>query len=176
MQLRINKTIFEIIKGDITQLNVDAIVNAAGETLVMGGGVAGAILRAGGYEIQEQCNKLAPIKVGKAIITQGGKLKAKYVIHAVGPRFGEGEEEKKLKNAVLNSLKLADQYKLKSIAFPAISSGIFGCPKELVAKVMNKAIFDCLKGKTNLEKVIICLFSDDAYNVWSKILKAELDK
>ncbi|HDD35582.1 MAG TPA: macro domain-containing protein [Candidatus Desulfofervidus auxilii] len=170
MQKIINKTQLEIIQGDITKLEVDAIVNAAGSTLVMGGGVAGAILRAGGNEIQEECYKLAPIKAGEAVITTAGKLKAKRVIHAVGPRWGEGEEEKKLSDAILNSLKLADEHGLKSIAFPAISTGIFGCPKEWAAKVMLKATIDYLKGKTSLEKVIFCLFSESDYKLWCEIL------
>jgi len=170
MQVKIKETILEILKGDITQLAVDVIVNAAGETLKMGGGVAGAILRAGGYKIQEECDKLAPIKAGEAVITTAGKLKAKYVIHAVGPRWGEGEEERKLQNAILNSLKLADKNKLRSIAFPAISTGIFGCPKEWAASIMIKTVLDYLKSETHLEKVVFCLFSDEDYKCWSQTL------
>lgn len=171
MEKRINKTQLEITKGDITKLAVDAIVNAAGPSLVMGGGVAGAILKAGGQEIQEECYKYAPIKAGEAVITTGGKLKAKHVIHAVGPRWGEGEEEEKLRNAVLNSLKLAEKYKLKSIVFPAISTGIFGCPKPWAASVMLKAAIDYLKEKTGLEKVIFCLYSEDDFKLWCKVLE-----
>jgi len=170
VELILNHSRIEIIKGDITQLNVDAIVNAAGENLIMGGGVAGAILRAGGYEIQEECNKLAPIKAGEAVITTGGKLKARYVIHAVGPRWGEGDEEAKLHNAVLNSLKLAEKYRLKSIAFPAIGTGIFGCPKEWAAQIMLKASIAHLQSGSGLERVIFCLYSQDAYEIWEKAL------
>lgn len=171
MELIFNHSRIKIIKGDITQLNVDAIVNAAGEDLIMGGGVAGAILRAGGYEIQEECNKLAPIKAGEAVITTGGKLKARYVIHAVGPRWGEGNEETKLHDAVLNSLKLAETYKLKTIAFPAISTGIFGCPKEWAAQIMLKTTIDYLQRGSCLEKVVFCLYSQDAYDIWWRVLQ-----
>ncbi|MDL1970581.1 MAG: macro domain-containing protein [Candidatus Desulfofervidaceae bacterium] len=171
MEFRLNQSKIEIVKGDITQLNVDAIVNAAGENLVMGGGVAGAILRAGGYEIQAECNKLAPIKAGEAVITTGGKLKARYVIHAVGPRWGEGNEGTKLRDAVLNSLKLAETYKLKTLAFPAISTGIFGCPKEWAAQIMLKTTIDYLQKGSCLEKVVFCLYSQEAYDIWQKILQ-----
>ncbi len=172
MEFKVKDTTIKIIKGDITQLVADAIVNAAGEDLIMGGGVAGAILRAGGYEIQAECHKLAPIKAGEAVITTGGKLKARYVIHAVGPRWGEGQEEEKLKNAVLNSLRLAEEYKLKSIAFPAISTGIFGCPKEWAAEIMLQTTIEYLHQKdSSLERIIFCLYSQEAYEIWCR--KAE---
>ncbi|MEM2065881.1 MAG: macro domain-containing protein, partial [Candidatus Caldarchaeum sp.] len=109
------------LKGDITEVEADAIVNAANQWLKMGGGVAGAILRKGGPSIQEECDRIGYCPVGGAVITGAGKLKARYVIHAVGPRMGEGDEERKLRDAVINSLKLADTYNLTSIAMPAIS-------------------------------------------------------
>ena len=105
MQCKINESILELVQGDITELDTDAIVNAANAQLVLGGGVAGAIRRKGGPEIQAHCNKVGPIRVGEAAITTAGKLKAKHVIHAVGPRMGEGAEDEKLKNAIKN-LKL----------------------------------------------------------------------
>ena len=125
MQHEINDTIIELIRGDITECETDAIVNAANDRLILGGGVAGAIRKKGGPAIQEECNKIGGTFVGGAVITTGGNLKAKYVIHAVGPQMGEGDEDNKLKNATVNSLKVADENGLKSIAFPAISTGIF---------------------------------------------------
>jgi O-acetyl-ADP-ribose deacetylase (regulator of RNase III) len=126
MRIKINYTFLELTKGDITDQTTDAIVNAANTALQLGGGVAGAIRRKGGPKIQEECNRIGGTHVGGAVITTGGNLKAKYVIHAVGPIHGEKNEDGKLKDATLNSLILADQKNLKSIAFPAISTGIFG--------------------------------------------------
>ncbi len=126
MQVKINKTFLELTQGDITDQTTDAIVNAANTALQLGGGVAGAIRRKGGPKIQEECNKIGGTYVGGAVITTGGNLKAKYVIHAVGPIHGDEHEDAKLKDATLNSLILADKKNLKSIAFPAISTGIFG--------------------------------------------------
>lgn len=170
MEKRVGNTIIRLEKGDITEMNTDAIVNAANKYLKHGGGVAGAIVRKGGYIIQEESNKIAPIEVGEAAITTAGKLKAKHVIHAVGPRMGEGDEDNKLRNATLNSLKLADKYNLKSIAFPAISTGIFGYPKERCAKIMLETVIGYAKGKTGLETIIFVLFDDLTYNIFEKEL------
>jgi len=131
MKIKINKTILELAEGDITDLDTDAIVNAADIALQLGGGVAGAIRRKGGPRIQEECNKLGGTYVGGAVMTTGGNLKAKYVIHAVGPRYGEEHEDEKLKNATLNSLILADKNNLKTIAFPEDSVS-FKCFAELL--------------------------------------------
>jgi len=171
MKKKIGNKEIELMEGDITKLDAEAIVNAAGPSLIMGGGVAGAILREGGQIIQEECNKIGSIDVGEAVITTAGRLKARYVIHAVGPRLGEGDEEKKLRMATLNSLKLADEHRLKSIAFPAISTGIFGFPKDRAAKVMLSATIEYLKGKTGLEKVIFCLHGKDTYEIFCNELK-----
>jgi len=171
MKKKIGDKEIELMEGDITKLDAEAIVNAAGPSLIMGGGVAGAILREGGQIIQEECNKIGPIDVGEAVITTAGRLKARYVIHAVGPRLGEGDEEKKLRMATLNSLKLADEHRLKSIAFPAISTGIFGFPKDRAAKVMLSATIEYLRGKTGLEKVIFCLHGKDTYEIFCNELK-----
>lgn len=118
----------ELIEGDITEMDTDAIVNAANDRLILGGGVAGAIARKGGPQIQAECDRIGGTFVGGAAITTGGRLKARHVIHAVGPRLGEGNEDEKLTNATRNSLKVADENGLESIAFPAISTGIFGFP------------------------------------------------
>jgi O-acetyl-ADP-ribose deacetylase len=171
MNRKINTAVIELVKGDITELDVDAIVNAANDQLILGGGVAGAIRRKGGPSIQTECSAIGGCLVGQAAITTGGNLKAKYVIHAVGPRMGEGNEDQKLRNATLNSLKLADKNKLKSIAFPAISTGIFGYPIDRCAKIMLAATAEYLKNPTTMQKVIFCLFDDKAYNIFEAELK-----
>jgi len=170
-ELKIKNSKIKLVKGDITQLDVDAIVNAANAQLIMGGGVAGAIRSKGGSEIQEEAKKKAPISVGEAVITTGGKLKARHVIHAVGPRQGEGNEETKLKNATINSLKLMDKHNLKTIAFPAISTGIFRYPLEKCADIMISTSKSYLNGETNLDEIIFCLYSQEDYNVFENTLK-----
>ena len=171
MKVQINKCVLEILKADITEMHTDAIVNAANAQLILGGGVAGAIRKKGGPEIQEECNKTGGTFVGGAVITNAGNLKAKYVIHAVGPRMGEGNEDDKLKNATLNSLILADEKKLKSISFPAISTGIFGFPITRCAEIMLKTTIDYLNGQTGIEKIVFCLFSKDNFQIFNKKLK-----
>lgn len=160
----------KLVQGDITDLNTDVIVNAANAQLRLGSGVAGAIRRKGGPLIQEECNKIGGTFVGGAVITTGGDLKAKCVIHAVGPRMGEGMEDEKLRNATLNSLKLMDEHELKSIAFPAISTGIFGYPIEKCAKIMISAAKEYLSGETQIEEVVFCLYSKPDFEVFKKEL------
>jgi O-acetyl-ADP-ribose deacetylase (regulator of RNase III) len=174
MKAVIAHTVIELLDADITEMNTDAIVNAANAQLVLGGGVAGAIRRKGGLKIQEDCYKIGGTFVGGAVITTGGNLKAKYVIHAVGPQWGEGEEDEKLKNATLNSLKLADKNNLKSISFPAISAGIFGFPIDRCAQIMLRTTIDYLKGQTSLKRVVFCLFGSVSYSVFENQLKKEV--
>jgi len=176
MQVKINKTILELTQGDITDLDTDAIVNAANTALQLGGGVAGAIRRKGGPKIQEECNKIGGTHVGGAVITTGGNLKAKHVIHAVGPRLGEGHEDEKLKDATLNSLKLADKNNLKNMAFPAISTGIFGFPKDRCATIMLSTTIAYLEGPTKLEKVVYCLYDQDTFEIFKHILQSLMPK
>jgi putative ATPase len=137
-----------IVQGDITEANVDAIVNAANEHLQHGGGVAGAISRRGDDSIQAQSSKWVRehgrVPTGSAAITGAGRLPAKYVIHAVGPIWGSGDEERKLAAAVTSALTLADEHGVTSIAMPAISSGIYGMPKDVSAKVLIQATADYL--------------------------------
>jgi len=167
----VKNSIVELVQGDITEMETDAIVNAANAALQLGGGVAGAIRRKGGPKIQEECNKIGGTFVGGAVITTGGKLRAKYVIHTVGPRYGEGDEDRKLRNATLNSLKLADQYSLRSIAFPAVSAGIFGFPKDRCAKIMLSTTVEYLKGTTNLQRIVFCLYDSDTFHIFDDELK-----
>jgi len=162
----------ELTKGDITDMDTDAIVNAANTALQLGGGVAGAIRRKGGPKIQEECNKIGGTHVGGAVMTTGGKLKAKYVIHAVGPRHGEEHEDEKLKDATLNSLILADKNNLKSIAFPAISTGIFGFPKDRCATIMLSTTIAYLEGPTKLEKVVYCLYDQNTFEIFKSTLQS----
>ncbi|MEW6201984.1 MAG: macro domain-containing protein [bacterium] len=171
MQKLINGKTIELLQGDITDLDTDAIVNAANTLLQLGGGVAGAIRRKGGPKIQEECNKIGGTFVGGAVITSGGNLKARHVIHAVGPRQGEGGEDNKLRNSTLNSLKTADENALKSIAFPAISTGIFGFPVDRCAEIMLTAAIEYMKGKTGLEKVVFCLYDSATYETFRRTLE-----
>jgi len=176
MKAKINKTILELTQGDITDLETDAIVNAANTALQLGGGVAGAIRRKGGPTIQEECNKIGGTHVGGAVITTGGNLKAKYVIHAVGPRHGEEHEDEKLKDATLNSLILADKNNLKSVAFPAISTGIFGFPKDRCATIMLSITIAYLEGFTKLEKVVYCLYDPNTFEIFKRTLQSLMHK
>jgi len=159
-----------IVEGDITLLDVEAVVNAANKRLQLGGGVAGAIRARGGPSIQEECDRLAPIDVGEAALTGGGNLRAKYVIHAVGPVNGEGEEEAKLARATLSSLRIAGNRKVASLAFPAISTGVYGFPLEKCSQIMLRVSLDFLKENRHPQKVVFCLYGPAAYGVFRKTL------
>ena len=175
---KIGKTEIDIIKGDITTLDVEAIVNPANNALMHGGGLAAAIVHAGGQIIQQESKKIGNVPTGSAVYTQGGHLKAKYVIHAVGPRYKDGNsgEKEKLESAVLASLNIADGLKLKSVALPAISSGIFGYPVQESSKVIIGAIVKFLesndKQEISLEKIIVCLFDDATFKEFEKVFKS----
>jgi len=169
-ELKVENSQIKLMQGDITEMETDVIVNAANAQLIMGGGVAGAIKRKGGPKIQEECNKIGGTFHGGAVITTGGNLKAKHVIHAVGPRRGEENEDQKLKNATLNSLKLMDEYNLQTISFPAISTGIFGFPIDRCAKIMISTVKEYLKEKTQIKEVIFCLYTSDDFKVFEKEL------
>jgi len=171
-EIEVKNSILKLVQGDITELSTEVIVNAANAQLILGGGVAGAIRRKGGAKIQVECNKIGGSFVGGAVITTGGNLKAKHVIHAVGPRIGESKNEDfELTNAVLNSLKLMDEHGLKTIAFPAISTGIFGYPIDRCAKIMTSTAKKYLAGETQIREVVFCLYSKPDYEVFNKVLK-----
>jgi len=176
MQIKVGETLIELVKGDITNLEVDCIVNAANSMLKMGGGVAGAIKKKGGQKIQDECDEIVskrgPVPVGGAVITSGGNLKAKYVIHAVGPVYGEGDEERKLRDVTLNSLRLADQHRISSIAFPAISTGAFGLPKKVCAETMLPAAISYVKDGTAIKRIIFCLYDEETFKVFEETLKS----
>lgn len=170
MKMEIKGRTLELAEGDITEMATDAIVNAANTALQLGAGVAGAIRRKGGPAIQKECDQIGHCPVGGAATTTGGDLKAPHVIHAVGPRMGEGDEDNKLRNATLNSLRVADENGLKSIALPAISTGIYGFPIERAAELMLAAAAEYLEGETGLERVVFCLFGQEAFSVFAKAL------
>ncbi len=172
MKIKAGKSEIEIVEGDITLLDRDAIVNAANEQLILGGGVAGAIRQRGGPAIQKECDAIGGTFTGGAVITTGGNLKARHVIHAVGPRMGEGNEDERLKNATLNSLMVADENRLASIALPAISTGIFGFPLDRCAEIMLKTTMEYLeKRETGLTRVTFCLYGPQAEAVFNKTLQ-----
>ncbi len=152
-----------LVLGDITERDVDAIVNAANKHLQHGGGVAGAIVRKGGSIIQEESNRIGFVPTGNAVITSAGSLKARYIIHTVGPRMGEGDEEMSLKRAVQQTLLLASERGLKSISMPAISSGIYGFPKNRCAMILvseSKFFLESYPG-SSLAEVEFCIFDDE---------------
>jgi len=163
----------EILQGDITTLDVDAIINAANTSLLGGGGVDGAIHKAGGSEILAECmkirNRQGGCKVGEAVITNGGKLLAKKVIHTVGPRWNEGKsnEAEKLKSCYENSLLLAEENKLKTIAFPNISTGIYGYPKDKAAKIALETVTN-FKSNSIIKVIFVC-FDKENYNLYKSI-------
>jgi O-acetyl-ADP-ribose deacetylase (regulator of RNase III) len=164
--VKVGKSLLELMQGDITDADCDAIVNAANTDLIMGGGVAGEIRRKGGSGIQKECDKIGRIRVGEAVITSGGNLRARHVIHAVGPRWGEGNEDAKLASATLNSLKVADRHGLRSVAFPAISSGIFGFPVDRCARIMLSETISYLQKKTGMERVVFYLYDSSTFKAF----------
>jgi O-acetyl-ADP-ribose deacetylase (regulator of RNase III) len=160
--------VIEVIRQDITQLNVDAIVNAANKTLLGGGGVDGAIHRAAGPELLEECKTLHGCETGEAKITQGYKLAARYVIHTVGPIWNGGiyNEKELLKNCYMNSLLVAQKNHCKTIAFPNISTGVYRFPKELAAEIAIETVKFFLRQENQFEKVQFVCFDDENFNLY----------
>jgi O-acetyl-ADP-ribose deacetylase (regulator of RNase III) len=163
----------ELYKGDITKLNVDAIVNAANTSLLGGGGVDGAIHRAAGHELLEYNRRLGGCTTGEAKISPGFKLPAKYIIHTVGPVWngGKNNEDKLLANCYKNSLKLATENNIKTIAFPSVSTGVYRFPVERASKIAVKEVKDFLEKDSPIEKVIFVCFDDRTYEIYNEILK-----
>ncbi len=172
MKFLLNSTVIEIIQGDITQSEVACIVNAANTSLLGGGGVDGAIHRAGGKQILDECirirNAQGNCPTGEAVITTGGKLKAKYVIHTVGPVWNDGKnnEREKLSNCYRNTLNLAVEKGIKSIAFPNISTGIYGYPKDKAAEVALKTVVEFVEKNETIERIQFVCFDSENYDIY----------
>ncbi len=163
----------ELLKSDITTLNVDAIVNAANSSLLGGGGVDGAIHEAAGEELLEKCKKLNGCNTGEAKITKGYNLSASYIIHTVGPVWvgGNNKEDKYLANCYTNSLELAIKNNIKTIAFPSISTGVYGYPKNRAAIIAVHAVESFLKSHNQIDKVIFVAYDEENYSIYEKLLK-----
>jgi len=173
MEAKINNATLALAEGDITDESTDAIVNAANTRLAGGAGVDGAIHRAGGPSIMEECRKIGGCPTGQAVITTGGHLSAKYVIHTVGPVYQGGNkgEAALLKSAHLESLKLASARNLKSISFPAISTGVYGYPVHEAAQIALKTAINYLKEHSDIELVRFVLFGRKTYDIFAEELK-----
>lgn len=173
MEVKVYKSTLTLVEGDITNEETDAIVNAANTRLAGGAGVDGAIHRAGGPSIMEECRKIGGCPTGQAVITTGGNLKAKYVIHTVGPVYQGGNkgEAQLLQSAHLESLKLASARNLKSIAFPAISTGVYGYPVNEAARIALKTAIDYLREHSDIELVRFVLFGRKTYDIFAGELK-----
>ena len=182
MEFQVGKAVLQIIKGDITEIEADAIVNAANSSLMGGGGVDGAIHRRGGPKIAEECRRIREtewpdgLPTGKAVITSGGNLKAKQVIHTVGPVWlgGLHVEAELLKQAYRNSLKLAVAKGIKVIAFPSISTGAYGYPIEEASRIALNTVKDFLEKEDKLERVILVLFFESDFQLYLEMAKSIL--
>lgn len=166
---KINDTLITLVSEDLTERDVDAIVNAANSHLQHGGGVAGAIVRKGGRVIQDESDRIGFVPVGSAAVTGAGALKARKVIHAVGPRMGEGDEDAKLRKAITSVLELAASNGLRSISVPAISAGIFGFPKDRCAEILVGEAASYLRRHrdTSLRRIEFCIFDKEAYGFFA---------
>ncbi len=173
----VGKAKLSLIQGDITKQDTDAIVNAANSGLMGGGGVDGAIHRAGGPAILEDCKGIVAergrLPAGQAVITTSGKMKTRHVIHTVGPvwRGGEKGEPETLASAYRESLKLAVQNELKTVSFPSISTGVYGYPVDKAAQVALRAVTDFLRQETSLEEIVFVLFDSRTFEAYEKVLK-----
>ncbi len=169
--ITMNNSTLELVEGDITELDVEAIVNPSNEQLILGEGVAGVIKRKGGPSIQEECRRIGSTTTGTAVITGAGKMKFKHIIHAVGPRMGEGDEDRKLASAVRACLALADRRGLKSLAIPAISTGNFGFPLERCARILLTEVHRYLQGGTKLQRVLVVLYDEPTWKIFARELR-----
>jgi O-acetyl-ADP-ribose deacetylase (regulator of RNase III) len=161
----------EILQGDLTEMDCDAIVNAANNDLQLGGGVAGAIRRKGGAQIQAECDEIGTIPVGGAAITSGGNLKARHVIHAASMQLGGRTSAQDLRSSTAHALRIAAQEGLKTIAFPAVGTGIAGFPLRECAEIMLREVARHFEGKTSLEKVYFVLFDKEALKVFREAFR-----
>lgn len=175
MEIAIRGRALRLVEGDITEQDTDAIVNAANSDLELGGGVAGAIRRKGGPSIQRECDAIGHCPVGGAVITRGGTLKARHVIHAVGPYGDDPDADTLLESATRRSLEVAEENHLTSIAFPAISTGIFRYPIDKCARIMLSTAMDYLQNaESGLTLVVFCLYGQEAYRVFEAELRRQV--
>lgn len=168
----INGVTLALIQGDIVTVQADALVNAANSALAGGGGVDGAIHRAGGPGIMQACRQIGGCPTGSAVATTAGRLSAKYVFHAVGPIYRRSEEDQRLlKSAYQSCLDLAEHYKLESIAFPSLSTGAFGYPLRLAAPIALHTIIEHIKKPTSLKQVMMVLLGESSYRAFDEVLE-----
>jgi len=163
----------ELLKGDITGVETDAIVNAANNALWMGGGVAGAIKRAGGKEIEDEAVNRGPIPVGEALVTGAGTLKTRYVLHAAVMGTDLATDAGKIRTATKNSLLRAEELGLRSIAFPALGTGVGGFPYREAAEIMLDVVNDHLSGESGLDEVLFVLYDEEAFECFEQELRAQ---
>jgi O-acetyl-ADP-ribose deacetylase (regulator of RNase III) len=172
----------KVIQGDITKIPVDAIVNAANSSLLGGGGVDGAIHRAGGPEILEDCIKIRDkqggCKVGEAVVTTAGKLPAKFVIHTVGPIWtgGDKDEDKLLESAYLNCLKIASEHQVKRISFPNISTGVYHFPKKKAAEIAISSVINFMDKDKSIEEVVFVCFDSENFSLYQSLISVKTEK
>ncbi len=171
LAIKMKTTSLEIADVDITEVDVDVIVNAANADLKLGGGVAGAILAKAGPGIQEECDRIGGTAVGTAVMTGPGNLPVRHVVHAVGPRMGEGEEDRKLASAVRSALALTERHGMKSLVLPAISTGTFGFPMDRCARITLTEVQRYIQGGTKLDRVVIAVRGDDVFETFKRELR-----
>lgn len=173
MKVNVGQSILELVEGDITQQDTDAIVNAANSGLRGGGGVDGAIHRAGGPQIMEACRRIGGCPTGEARITTGGRLKARFVIHAVGPIYRDGKhgEPELLASAYRYSLRLASEHGIRSLAFPSLSTGAYRYPIHEASRIALRTVIDYLKAHPEIQLVRFVLFGMEAYRAYEEALK-----
>lgn len=169
----IDRTVVRLIKGDITDLDIDAFVFYARPDLALGSGFGGAIAVRGGPSIQKELEPQAPVAPGEAVVSSAGKLKARHIIHAVGPKFQEEETEAKLRMTVLNSLRWAEEIAIERLALPAMGAGYYGIPPGLCARVMLEAIAEHLQTPTRLKEIMICVLDTNQYNAFQNQLETK---
>ncbi len=175
-EIKVNDSVVRLIKGDITDIDVECFVFYAQSNLRLGSGYGSAISVRGGPSIQEELDKIKPIEVGQAVITEAGKLKASKIIHANGPKFQEERLEEKLKATVENCLKLADEKGIKQIAFPAMGTGFYGIPADVCARIMLESVTRHLRNGSRVKEVILCMLDNREYNPFKARLEKPVDR
>ncbi len=168
---KVNRSVVRIVKGDLLEVNAEGIVYYARADLMLGSGFGGAIAAKGGAKIQEDLKKLAPIPTAQAVVTSGGNLKARYIIHAVGPKFQEEGLEEKLKTTLENALQKAEENHIQTLAFPAMGVGFYGVPVSLCVDTMLRVIRKYLEGESSLKEVIICVRDSREFGMFQKKIK-----